>query len=126
MGATRVLLTAEQFDNYPFEEDKRYELDEGELIEIGNEEYHAELLMGDNNTVDLGKRTFEMMQWEIEIDTARIDAQTVARVSEQIGIAREQRDHQRKENPSLMKSKCGGKLWRRARDTKQCAIDSWN
>jgi Uma2 family endonuclease len=32
MGATKTLLTAEQFDNYAFEEDKRYELDEGELI----------------------------------------------------------------------------------------------
>jgi Uma2 family endonuclease len=32
MGAAKILLTAEQFDNYPFEEDKRYELDEGELI----------------------------------------------------------------------------------------------
>ena len=28
----RTLLSAEEFDNYPFEEDKRYELDEGELI----------------------------------------------------------------------------------------------
>jgi Uma2 family endonuclease len=27
-----ILLTAEEFDNYPFEEDKRYELDEGEFI----------------------------------------------------------------------------------------------
>jgi Uma2 family endonuclease len=26
------ILTAEEFDNYPFEEDKRYELDDGELI----------------------------------------------------------------------------------------------
>jgi Uma2 family endonuclease len=34
MGAARILLTAEEFDNYPFEEDKRYELDEGELIEM--------------------------------------------------------------------------------------------
>ncbi len=34
MGATKVLLTAEEFDNYPFKEDKRYELDEGELIEM--------------------------------------------------------------------------------------------
>jgi Uma2 family endonuclease len=34
MGATKTLLTAEEFDNYPFEEDKRYELDEGELIEM--------------------------------------------------------------------------------------------
>lgn len=34
MGAVKTLLTAEQFDNFPFEEDKRYELDEGELIEI--------------------------------------------------------------------------------------------
>jgi len=34
MGATKILLTAEEFDNYPFEEDKRYELDEGELIEM--------------------------------------------------------------------------------------------
>jgi len=28
----RTLLSAEEFDNYPFEEDKRYELDDGELI----------------------------------------------------------------------------------------------
>ena len=34
MGSTKTLLTAEEFDNYPFEEDKRYELDEGELIEM--------------------------------------------------------------------------------------------
>jgi Uma2 family endonuclease len=32
MGATKTVLTAQEFDNYPFEEDKRYELDEGELI----------------------------------------------------------------------------------------------
>ena len=32
MGAAKILLSAEEFDNYPFEEDKRYELDEGELI----------------------------------------------------------------------------------------------
>ncbi len=30
MGVTKTILTAEQFDEYPFEEDKRYELDEGE------------------------------------------------------------------------------------------------
>jgi Uma2 family endonuclease len=34
MGAAKTLLSAEEFDNYPFEEDKRYELDEGELIEM--------------------------------------------------------------------------------------------
>ena len=34
MGAAKTLLTAQEFDNYPFEEDKRYELDEGELIEM--------------------------------------------------------------------------------------------
>ncbi len=39
MGATRTLLTAEQFDNYPFEEDKRYELDEGEMIEMTRPAY---------------------------------------------------------------------------------------
>jgi Uma2 family endonuclease len=39
MGATKTLLTAEQFDNYPFEEDKRYELDEGELIEMTRPAY---------------------------------------------------------------------------------------
>jgi Uma2 family endonuclease len=39
MGATKVLLTAEEFDNYPFEEDKRYELDEGELIETTRPAY---------------------------------------------------------------------------------------
>ena len=39
MGATKTLLTAEEFDNYPFEEDKRYELDEGELIEMSRPAY---------------------------------------------------------------------------------------
>ncbi len=39
MGAAKVLLTAEQFDNYPFEEDKRYELDDGELIEMTRPAY---------------------------------------------------------------------------------------
>lgn len=33
MGASKIMLTAEEFDNCPFEEDKRQELDEGELIE---------------------------------------------------------------------------------------------
>jgi Uma2 family endonuclease len=37
--AAKVLLTAEQFDNYPFEEDKRYELDEGEMIEMTRPAY---------------------------------------------------------------------------------------
>jgi Uma2 family endonuclease len=35
----RTLLSAEEFDNYPFEEDKRYELDEGELIEMTRPAY---------------------------------------------------------------------------------------
>ncbi len=39
MSAVKTLLTAEQFDNYPFEEDKRYELDEGELIEMTKPAY---------------------------------------------------------------------------------------
>jgi len=39
MSASKTLLTAEQFDNYPFEEDKRYELDEGELIEMTRPAY---------------------------------------------------------------------------------------
>src|SRR5712692_8073344 len=39
MGAAKTLLTAEEFDNYPFEEDKRYELDEGELIEMTRPAY---------------------------------------------------------------------------------------
>lgn len=39
MSAARILLTAEEFDNYPFEEDKRYELDEGELIEMTRPAY---------------------------------------------------------------------------------------
>jgi Uma2 family endonuclease len=39
MGATKILLTAEEFDNYPFEEDKRYELDEGEMIETARPAY---------------------------------------------------------------------------------------
>jgi Uma2 family endonuclease len=46
MGATKVLLTAEQFDNYPFEEDKRYELDEGEMIETTKPAYrHNRILL---------------------------------------------------------------------------------
>jgi Uma2 family endonuclease len=39
MSAPKILLTAEEFDNYPFEEDKRYELDEGELIEMTRPAY---------------------------------------------------------------------------------------
>jgi Uma2 family endonuclease len=39
MTSTKTLLTAEEFDNYPFEEDKRYELDEGELIEMTRPAY---------------------------------------------------------------------------------------
>jgi Uma2 family endonuclease len=45
MSAAKTLLTAEQFDNYPFEEDKRYELDDGELIEMTRPAYwHNEIL----------------------------------------------------------------------------------
>jgi Uma2 family endonuclease len=32
MGAPKVLLTGEQFDNYDFQPDKRYELDDGVLL----------------------------------------------------------------------------------------------
>jgi Uma2 family endonuclease len=39
MSSAKTLLTAEEFDNYPFEEDKRYELDEGELIEMTRPAY---------------------------------------------------------------------------------------
>jgi Uma2 family endonuclease len=48
MGAatTKILLTPEEFDNYPFEEDKRYELDEGELIEITRPAYKHNRVMG--------------------------------------------------------------------------------
>jgi Uma2 family endonuclease len=45
MSATKTLLTAEQFDNYPFEEDKRYELDEGELIEMTRSAYKHNYVM---------------------------------------------------------------------------------
>ena len=46
MSQAKVLLTAEQFDNYPFEEDKRYELDEGEMIEMTRPAYrHNRVLM---------------------------------------------------------------------------------
>lgn len=46
MGAARILLSAEEFDNYPFEEDKRYELDEGELIEMTRPAYrHNRVLL---------------------------------------------------------------------------------
>jgi len=46
MGALKTLLTAEQFDNYPFEEDKRYELDEGELIEMTRPAYKHNRILG--------------------------------------------------------------------------------
>jgi Uma2 family endonuclease len=39
MSATKTVLTAQEFDNYPFEEDKRYELDEGALIEMTRPTY---------------------------------------------------------------------------------------
>jgi Uma2 family endonuclease len=39
MSAAKTVLTAQEFDNYPFEEDKRYELDEGELIEMTRPTY---------------------------------------------------------------------------------------
>lgn len=46
MRAAKTLLSAEEFDNYPFEEDKRYELDEGELIEMTRPAYlHNRVLM---------------------------------------------------------------------------------
>ncbi|MCU1336975.1 MAG: hypothetical protein JWO19_2556 [Bryobacterales bacterium] len=45
MGAPKTRLSAEEFDNYPFEEDKRYELDEGELIEMTRPAYrHNQVL----------------------------------------------------------------------------------
>ncbi|MEQ1949758.1 MAG: Uma2 family endonuclease [Bryobacteraceae bacterium] len=46
MGAAKTLLSAEQFDNYPFEEDKRYELDEGELIEVTRPAYKHNRALG--------------------------------------------------------------------------------
>jgi Uma2 family endonuclease len=53
VGATKILLTAEEFDNYPFEEDKRYELDQGELIEMTRPAYkHNRVLM--NLTMAVG------------------------------------------------------------------------
>src|ERR1700686_3880405 len=39
MSATKTVLTAQEFDNYPFEEHKRYELHEGELIEMTRPAY---------------------------------------------------------------------------------------
>ncbi len=50
--AAKTLLTAAEFDQFPFEEDKRYELDEGELIETTRPGYlHNRVLK--NLTVDL-------------------------------------------------------------------------
>jgi Uma2 family endonuclease len=46
MAQTKVLMTAEEFDNYPFEEHKRYELDEGEFIEMSKPAYlHNRVLL---------------------------------------------------------------------------------
>ena len=45
--ATKTLMTAEEFDNFPFEEDKRYELDEGEMIEMTRPAFlHNYVLVG--------------------------------------------------------------------------------
>ncbi len=46
MSATKTVLTAQEFDNYPFEEDKRYELDEGELIEMTRPTYKHNRVLG--------------------------------------------------------------------------------
>jgi Uma2 family endonuclease len=46
MSATKTLLSAEEFDSYPFEEDKRYELDEGELIEMARPAYLHNRVLG--------------------------------------------------------------------------------
>ena len=46
MCAAKILLSAEEFDNYPFEEDKRYELDEGELIEMTRPAYRHNRVLG--------------------------------------------------------------------------------
>lgn len=53
MSEAKVLLTAEEFDNYPFEEDKRYELDEGELIEMTRPAYKHNRIV-QNLNLDLG------------------------------------------------------------------------
>jgi len=39
MSTTKTMLTAQEFDEFPFEEDKRYELDEGEMIEMTRPAY---------------------------------------------------------------------------------------
>lgn len=39
MSATRTLLSGQEFDKLSFEEDKRYELDEGELVEMTRPAY---------------------------------------------------------------------------------------
>jgi Uma2 family endonuclease len=44
MNAAKVLLTAEEFDNYPFEEDNRYELIDGELIEMSRPAWASAIL----------------------------------------------------------------------------------
>ena len=46
MRTARTLLSAEEFDIYPFEEDKRYELDEGELIEMTRPAYKHTRVLG--------------------------------------------------------------------------------
>ena len=53
MGA-KTLMTAQQFDDFPFEEDKRYELDEGEMIEMTRPAY-------DHN------RTLKILLVEVEL-----------------------------------------------------------
>src|ERR1700719_873847 len=47
MSAAKTVLTAQEFDNYPFEEDKRYELDEGELIEMTRPAYRHNTILDD-------------------------------------------------------------------------------
>ena len=53
MSAAKTLLTAEEFDNYPFEEDKRYELHEGELIVMTRPAYRHNRVLAHLN-IELG------------------------------------------------------------------------
>jgi Uma2 family endonuclease len=46
VSAKKILLTAEEFDKYPFEEHKRYELDEGQLIEMTRPAYKHNRVLG--------------------------------------------------------------------------------
>jgi Uma2 family endonuclease len=77
MTPTKTLLTPEEFDNYPFEEDKRYELDEGELIEMTRPAYrHNRVLKNLQTALDTYLRSSRVGELLISENLFALSART--------------------------------------------------